>query len=162
MTLKFHGRTPSLLQDCPSHFRFNCGIRVQWRRSLSQNAKPAKPILENVDTQFGKKKGPNLWGLFSVMPRLGTLKLDSGLQYSLYRRDTGKLPFIPHLVHHLLNVGEVLFFEVIEAALFGEKILYRNSSLAGFPRVPGVNDVAVHHLVERVEAAFDSQLAELV
>ena len=44
---------------------------------------------------------------------------DSRLQYALDRRDAGHLPFVPHLVHRLLNVGELLFFEVVEAALFG-------------------------------------------
>ena len=57
---------------------------------------------------------------------------------------------------------EVLFLEVIEAALFGEEFFHRNSSLARLARVPGVNDVPVDDFVERIYAAFDSQLAELV
>src|SRR5882724_12697427 len=92
----------------------------------------------------------------------GIWQLYSGLQYSLDRPDTEKLPFIPHLVHHLLDVGEVLFLEVIEAALFGEEFFHRNSSLARLARVPGVNDVPIDDFVERIDAAFDSQLAKLV
>jgi hypothetical protein len=106
----------------------------------------------------GKRKKAPCGAFFQIERWL----LYSGLQYSLDRRDTGKLPFIPHLVHHLLDVGEVLFLEVIEAALFGEEFFHRNSSLARLARVPGVNDVPVDDFVERIYAAFDSQLAELV
>jgi len=38
---------------------------------------------------------------------------------------------------------EVLFFEVIEAALLGDEFFYQNAPLAALARVPGVNDVAV-------------------
>ena len=51
---------------------------------------------------------------------------------------------------------------MIEAPLLGDEFLDGNSSLAALARVPGVNDVAVHDLVERIDAAFDSQLAQLV
>ena len=108
-----------------------------------------------------KKEAPSNWGLFmSMLSGIG--RLNSGLQSALDRRDAGKLPFLPHLVHHLLDVGEVLFLKVIEAALFGEEFFHRNSSLARLARVPGVNDVAVDDFVERIDAAFDSQLAKLV
>src|SRR4030095_12158165 len=133
----------------------------QWKERITK--------LQTVETYFRKrryfiqqKKGPNLWGLFSVMPRSEMCRLNSGLQSALDGRDTGKLPFIPHLVHHLLDVGEVLFLEVIEAALFGEEFFHRNSSLARLARVPGVNDVPVDDFVERIDAAFDAQLAKLV
>src|SRR3990170_6915939 len=51
---------------------------------------------------------------------------------------------------------------MVEAALFRKKILYGNSPLARLARVVGVDDVAFDDFVERIEAGFDSQLAELV
>ena len=56
----------------------------------------------------------------------------------------------------------VFFFEMIEAPLLGDKLLDRNASLARLARVPGVNDVAVDDFIQRIDAAFDSQLAKLV
>src|SRR3972149_129445 len=88
--------------------------------------------------------------------------LYSRLQDPLDRRDPRHLPLLPHLVYHTLNVGEVFFLEMVEAALLRQKLFHRDSSLARLARVPGVNDVAVPALVERIDAAFDSQLAKLV
>ena len=88
--------------------------------------------------------------------------LDSRFQYSLERRDAGNLPLFPHLIDHVLNMRVMFFFQMIEAPLLGDKLLDRNAPLARLARVPGVKDVAVHDLVERIDAAFDSQLAKLV
>ena len=112
---------------------------------------------------FIQKKRPQRWGPFELLPEFGgETELNSSLQYPLDRRHPGHFPVVPHLIDHLLDVGEVLFLKVIEPALFGEKILNRNSSLTGLARVPGVNDVPVDDFVQRVYAAFDSQLAKLV
>src|SRR3989304_1097883 len=46
--------------------------------------------------------------------------------------------------------------------LLCQKLFPRDSSLAGLARVVGVDDVALHDFVERIEAALDAQLAKLV
>src|SRR5918996_238825 len=109
-----------------------------------------------------KKRAPKFGALFVARIVAGGFELDSRLQYSLDWRDSRHLPLVPHCVDHLLNVGEVLLLEMIEAALLGEKFFHRDSSLARLARVPGVNDVPLHYFIERIDAAFDSQLAQLV
>src|SRR5512134_463103 len=105
-----------------------------------------------IRAKFSKKRGPNFLGpLRRLTFGYLSLKLDSGFQNSLDRRDARNLPLIPHLVHHTLNVGEVLFFEMVEAALFREKFLYWDSSLAGLARVPGIDDVAFDDFVEWIK-----------
>src|SRR5438093_7343311 len=90
------------------------------------------------------------------------VSLNPSLQNPPQRRHAGDLPFFPHLIDHVLNMRVMFFFQMIEAPLFGDKLLDRNAPLGALARVPGIKDVAVHDLVERIDAAFDSQLAELV
>src|SRR5713226_3916960 len=74
------------------------------------------------------------------------------------------LPLLPHLVHPLLEVPEVLFREVGEAALLEQVLPHGLARLA-------LNDglglaVVAHHvvfdLVEREDASLDGELAQLV
>jgi len=78
----------------------------------------------------GKKKAPCTGPFFWIERWL----LYSRLQNPPQRRHAGDLPFFPHLIDHVLNMREVLFFKMIEAALLGEEILYGNSFLAGLAR----------------------------
>src|SRR5713101_8249491 len=82
----------------------------------------------------------------------------------LERDDTRNLPLVPHLVHLGLEVLEVFLGEVGEAALLEQVLAH------GLPR-PTLHDglglaIVAHHaildLVERKDAAFDGQLAQLV
>src|SRR5579875_748324 len=81
-------------------------------------------------------------------------------QHALEGGHAGDLPLLPHLVDHLLDVGDVLVDQVGEAALPHEVLAHGDAALLA--AVVGVDDLALDHLVQREDAALDPELAQLV
>src|SRR5213083_1799048 len=83
-------------------------------------------------------------------------------QEAFQRRHPGNFPFIPHLVHTLLDVLYVLRNEMGEAALRHQEFVDGNTAFRGFAGIIGVYDLTFDNLEKRVESRLDTELADFV
>src|SRR2546428_5855011 len=87
------------------------------------------------------------------------LLLGRQLQGALEGRNARGFPFLPHLVHHALDVLNVLLNDVGEAALLHEIVPHWDTLLAG---VVGIDHLALDDLIQREDPRADTQLTQLV
>src|SRR5262249_30328998 len=94
----------------------------------------------------------------SLLP-LVRLLLGRQLQGPPQGGDTWGFPFLPHLVHHVLDVLDVLLDNMGEAALLHEVFPHWHPL---FARVVGINHLAIDDLIQRKDPRADAQLAQLM
>src|SRR2546430_13529762 len=95
---------------------------------------------------------------FSYPPTVGLL-LSRQLQGALEGRNAWGFPFLPHLVHHALDVLNVLLNDVREAALLHEVFPHRYTLLAS---VIGIDHLALDDLIQWEDPRADTQLTQFV